>query len=256
LANRHPIVISALFLLVFLGATMLRLYPHWFDWPVARVLNNLTISHRLANDFAVGAAYPIVESLIVVSLVWYCWFADNSPELRARLVISVGTAVLAGLISHFIRYIVTPASKPIFDPLLQLHLPDVLGSIDALRANSFPNSPTFPSERATMFAGLSLAIFVVRSDLGLIALGCTAAVEFSRVYLGLHYPTDIIGSFSLAGALVCLAQIRWGSELGLWFVRWEQVSPSTFYVCAFLASYQITSAFEDLRIFLRPVTKA
>jgi membrane-associated phospholipid phosphatase len=250
-SHSRYLINSILFLLVFLGTTILRLYPDWFDRPVAKVLNNFAMDHHFANKLAIGAAYPTLEGMIVVSLLWYCWFSDTSPELRARLVIGAGAAVFAGLIAHFLRYTVPPTFKPIFDPSLQLHPPDVLGDIDVLRANAFPNSPSFPSERATMFAGLSLAIFLVRSDLGLLALGCIMVVEFSRIYLGLHYSTDIIGSFSSAAALVWFAQIRWGSELGLWFVGWERTSPATFYVCAFLASYQMTTAFEELRQLAR-----
>jgi len=137
--------------------------------------------------------------------------------------------------------------QPIFDPLLQLHVPAVLGDIDTLRTTSSPNSHTFPSERATMFAGLAIAVFLIRPKLGLLALGCTMLADVSRIYLGLHYPADIIGSYSLAAAIVWLAQMQWSSELGLRFVRWESISPSTFYMCAFFAYYQVTTAFQDLR---------
>jgi membrane-associated phospholipid phosphatase len=235
---------SIVFLLVFLGTTVLRLYPDWFDRPVAKVLNNFALGHRFANELAHGTAYPTLQGMIVVSLLWYCWFSDDGPELRARLVIGAA-AVIAGLIAHLLRYTIPPTSRPIFDPVLQLHSPGVLGDIDALRAHF--NFPAFPSERATMFAGLAIAIFFVRRNVGLLALGCTTAVEFSRIYLGLHYVTDIMGSFALAAAVLWFAQIRWGSELGRPFVGWERASPSTFYMCAFLASYQMTTAFEDLR---------
>jgi membrane-associated phospholipid phosphatase len=236
---------SIVFLLVFLGTTVLRLYPDWFDRPVAKVLNNFALGHRFANELAHGTAYPTLQGMIVVSLLWYCWFSDDGPELRARLVIGAAAAVIAGLIAHLLRYTIPPTSRPIFDPVLQLHSPGVLGDIDALRAHF--NFPAFPSERATMFAGLAIAIFFVRRNVGLLALGCTTAVEFSRIYLGLHYVTDIMGSFALAAAVLWFAQIRWGSELGRPFVGWERASPSTFYMCAFLASYQMTTAFEDLR---------
>src|ERR1700680_2165512 len=97
----HPryVINSILFLLVFLGTTILRLYPDWFDRPVAKALNNFAMDHHLANKLAIGAAYPTLEGMIVVSLLWYCWFSDTSPELRARLVIGAGAAVFAGLIA-------------------------------------------------------------------------------------------------------------------------------------------------------------
>jgi membrane-associated phospholipid phosphatase len=239
----HAIAFSFLFL----GTAILGRYPDWFDRPVARAINSFTRDHPFANGLAALVAYPTLEGAVVVSLVWCCWFSRIKAEPRARLVSGVFAAVLAGVIAHLMLHMLPPMPKPIFDPILALHPPDVLGDIDVLRATSFPNSPTFPSERATMFAGLAIAVFLIRYKLGFLALGCTTVVELSRIYLGLHYPTDIMGSFSLAAAILWFAQIRWGSVLGLRFVRWEGASASTFYMCAFFVSYQITTAFQDLR---------
>jgi membrane-associated phospholipid phosphatase len=235
------------FLLLLFGAAMLALNPDWFDRPLAKVFNSLTRDRQLANAIAFGLTYPILQGVIVVSLVWYCWFSGIEAELRARLVGGAIAAVVAGLIAGLLQRALPTSPKPIFDPVLELHLPTVFGDIDSLRKTSFVNSHSFPSERATMFAGLAFAIFLIRRKLGLLALGCAMAAEISRIYLGLHYPTDIIGSYCLAAAIVWFAQMRWGLELGLRYINWESASPATFYMCAFLACYQMATAFQDLR---------
>jgi hypothetical protein len=98
-----------------------------------------------------------------------------------------------------------------------------------------------------MFAGLVIAILLVQPKIESLALGWMVAAKSSRIYLGLPYPTDIIGSFSLAAALVWLAQMPWGPALGSWFVSWERNSAATFYMYAFYLSYQVTNGFQDLR---------
>lgn len=246
-AHRRCLANSAAFSLLFLATTILALYPDWLNRPVAKAINSLTIGREFANAIAFGVAYPTLQGLAVVSLVWCCWFSGIKAELRAHIVSGAFAAILAGLVAFLLYQTLPTSPRPIFDPLLQLHVPAVLADIDTLTATSTAYAHTFPSERATMFAGLAIAVFVIRPKLGLLALGCTMLADISRVYLGLHYPTDIIGSYSLAAAMVWLAQMQWSAGLGVRFVRWESISPSTFYMCAFLACFQVTNAFQDLR---------
>jgi membrane-associated phospholipid phosphatase len=235
--------------LLLLGAGILAFHPDWIDRPLARTINSLTHNRDFANALAFDLADPTLQGVVVVSLLWYCWFSGVN-ESRARLVTGIFAAVLAALVARLLQYTLPKSSKPIFDPLLGLDPPAVLGDVDSLRAAaSFSNLHTFPSERATMFGGLAITVLLVQRNLGLLALGCTLAAEFSRVYLGLHYPTDIVGSLALAGALVWVAQIPRISKLGLPFVWCEGAFPSTFYMFAFFASCQMATAFEGLRDF-------
>lgn len=238
---------AAAFSLLFLGIMVVALHPDWFNRPIAKAINSLTIDHQFANDLAFGIAYPTLQGVTVVALLWCCWFSGLTPDLRARLMSGALAAILSGIIARLVQRGLPTSPKPIFDPFLHVDVPAVLGDIDVLKATSFPSSHTFPSERGTMFAGLAIAIFLVQPTIGLIALACTATAEVSRIYLGLHYPTDILGSFSLAAATVWLAQMRWSSKPGLGLVKWEMASPATFYMCAYLASYGTSTAFQDLR---------
>jgi len=235
------------FLALLIGTTILRFAPVYFDYPAARAINNIATGHELANELAAGVVYPTLEGVILLSLVWYCWFSGISSDLQARLMRGVIAAVVAGLVAGLWQHVLPSTPKPIFDTTLHIQAPGVLGDIDVLRATSSPSSPSFPSQRGTMFAGMAIAVFMVRRWVGLLALGWTVEVEGCRVYLGLHYPTDIIGSFCLAAAIVWLAEADGGLGLGTRFVRWERASASTFYMCAFFASYHIATAFQDLR---------
>lgn len=216
-----------LFSSLFLGAAILALNPDWLDRPTAKAINRFTADWPFANALAFVLSYPTIQSAIVVSWVWCCWFSGLEADRRARIVSGAFAAVFAAMISHFVARVLPTSPKPIFDAALQLHLPTVLGDIDTLRAISSPDAHTFPSDRATFFAGLAIAVLLVRPKLGLLALGCTMAAEISRVYLDLHYPSDIIGSFSLAASLVWLAQMP-RPALGSWFLGWERSSPATY----------------------------
>jgi undecaprenyl-diphosphatase len=67
-----------------------------------------------------------------------------------------------------------------------------------------PNDGSFPSgHAATSFAGATILSFAF-PRLALPLLLLAAAVGFSRVYVGVHYPLDIAGGAAI-GALVAIA---------------------------------------------------
>lgn len=238
---------AAALCLLFAGTTVLALNPEWIDRPLARAINIAAINQPFARWLAYGVVYSVAEGALVVSLFWYCWFSEVTPQLRARLVSGVCAAVLAALIAQVVQNALPPTPKPVFDPALGLHIPDILGDAAVLRSAPFADGPSFPSPRAVLFAGLAIAILLVRFPLGLLALVCTLVVELARIYLGLHYPTNLVGSLSLAATLAWLAQKRPSLGLGLLILRWERAAAPSFYLCSFLVSYLLVTTFQDLR---------
>ncbi|MEU4424682.1 phosphatase PAP2 family protein [Actinoplanes sp. NPDC024001] len=60
---------------------------------------------------------------------------------------------------------------------------------------------SFPSNHATVAGALAVAILLVSPRLGLLAVPVAALVAFSRVFVGVHYPHDVVAGF-LLGAVV------------------------------------------------------
>jgi undecaprenyl-diphosphatase len=231
-------VVGSLILLA--GAIILTLNPEWFNRPVARLLAVVSRDHQLATELAkILTENPTLHGVIIVALLWYCWFKDGPPA-RAMIAVGVSGAILAGIIGRFLQRHFPTYPRPIYDPALQLP-GEAVGEIIRSAAN------TFPSERATLFAGLGIVIFLVRPRLGLLAISYTLMVDTGRIYLGLHYPADLLGSVAIAAFFVWITQIPWGMAFGHALLTWESRTPSLFYTMAFLVSYQMATAFADLR---------
>jgi membrane-associated phospholipid phosphatase len=94
--------------------------------------------------------------------------------------------------------------------------PDLFPPIVAATGYSFPSGHT---ASAMAFYGL-LAIFLWRQKRHVLAVFSgfwVIAVGFSRIYLGVHYPSDVLGALAV-GALWIFAVYSWRA----WYLRWQK----------------------------------
>lgn len=58
---------------------------------------------------------------------------------------------------------------------------------------------SFPSDHMTVFMGIAISLLFAGEILtGILALACGLAVAWARVFLGLHFPLDMLGSIGVA----------------------------------------------------------
>lgn len=79
-----------------------------------------------------------------------------------------------------------------------------------------PETYSFPSGHA-LFSGCFYGFFALflasrirmpwqRTALFALAIVLVAGIGLSRIYLGVHYPSDVVGGFALAAMILCLAE--------------------------------------------------
>jgi undecaprenyl-diphosphatase len=231
-------------------SVVLRRNPDVFDRAVAFSLNQLANQAGMANRLANAVTFPALQGVGVVALACAAWSSATQTESRERLIRGGVAAVIAAVIGLVLQESLPPLLKPIFDPGLNIRPADVLGDINSLRETSNPNAQSFPSERAVLFAGIAIATYACQRRIGLVALAGTLATELCRIYLGMHYPSDILGSVFLAATTYWLVEAAPSFRFSQGLSRWERASPATFYGVAFVACYNLATAFGDLREFL------
>ncbi|KUN25205.1 hypothetical protein AQJ23_17760 [Streptomyces antibioticus] len=82
-----------------------------------------------------------------------------------------------------------------------------------------PGDWSFPSNHAAIAAAAAVALLFVSRRLGAVAAVAALAMAVSRVWVGVHYPHDVLAGV-LVGALVAvtamLALRRWSRSLARW----------------------------------------
>ncbi|MEU9284251.1 phosphatase PAP2 family protein [Streptomyces sp. NPDC048275] len=152
--------------------------PHWFDRGMEFV-----------------GEYGLL--FVMVLLVVWCWWTvrrragDNAASSVAALVWAPLAAGIAVLVNVPIRGFVE-RPRPFVDH----------EGLDVLVSGKTDFS--FVSDHATLTMAMGVGLFVANRRFGLIGLGVALLEGFCRVYMGVHYPTDVIGGFALGTAVALL----------------------------------------------------
>ncbi len=182
---------------------------------------------------------------IVMLLFWWAWFlpSENSEANREILVCTAIAAPFALALSRFISFVVPFRVRPLHTPALHIRLAETLSSRTLINWNSFP------SDHAALFFTFVGGLFFVSRRIGLIALSFVLLIVcLPRIYLGIHYPTDIIAGAALGTGvayLACLPKSK--SALARPVLNWMTAHPSYFYACLFFYTYQVANAFGWVR---------
>ena len=66
---------------------------------------------------------------------------------------------------------------------------------------------SFPSDHATVVGAVAVGLFFVDRWLGLAATTLAILMAFTRVYVGAHYPGDVLAGLALGGAVAWLGHL-------------------------------------------------
>ncbi len=170
-------------------------------------VNGMYSSFQDALWWMVSAKWS--SALLVLSLLWILVHKNRRHALlvlaMVALAVLLADQVSSGLIKHLVERL-----RPTHDPSLE----NAVHIVNGYRGGMYG---FVSSHAANFFAIATLVSFIMRHRLVVIALyGWGLAQCYSRMYLGVHYPGDILGGIIvgvLAGWLVwrlmCWIQYRW-----------------------------------------------
>ena len=159
------------------------------DWFLA--VNRLAQSTPgLHTPMRLYAEYGVVLFAGVLLAAWWWARRDRNPtSMAAALWAPAGALFAIGLNQLLVNFVRAPRPYTVFPHAL------------VLVAHSGDYS--FPSDHAVMAGAVAAGVLLTHRRLGVAAAVAAVVMAFARVYVGAHFPFDVIVGLLLGAAVTC-----------------------------------------------------
>ncbi len=181
-------------------------------------------------------------------IVFLCWAAffekrrdqSNLVESRAKLAATIPLAIAAVVFARVLAKVLPFRQRPFRTDALHFQMPHGM-SIERLYSWS-----SFPSDHAVLFAALAVGVFFASRRLGVLAISYVLFFILGpRMYLGWHWPTDLLVGALLGMAFAAGATIpAYRDFVWRWLEKAWRSYPGLCAGALFVLSYEITDLFD------------
>ena len=219
-----------------------------FDFGILNFLNQLAGHSRILDALAVTLSQAeLLKGATLMACFLWIWFqeAEDNDKTRNReiVILSLFVTTASVLLVRALALTLPFRERPLRDPALHFRVPFTLNP------HSLAGWSSFPSDHAAFFfAGATCLLFLSRR-LGILALlYAFFVICLPRVYLGIHFPTDIIAGALIGSGMAFLVKVRHAqTAIAGPFLRWERLHPNQFYPFLFIFTFEVSELFASLR---------
>ena len=140
------------------------------------------------------ANYGVVLFGALLVLAWWQGRTERNLERTVRAILA-GVGVLLAV----------AVNQPIVNTVHEARPYTALRNVTLLVHRSV--DPSFPSDHATMAGAVSIGLMLTSWRIGLAACALALFMAFSRVYVGAHYPVDVLVGLELGGIVAATVQL-------------------------------------------------
>lgn len=199
----------------------------------------------------------LIKGGLILSLVWWLWFQRKQTFVlvRERIILTITSCFCAIFLARLLAFSLPFRCRPLHDSALNFVIPYDMNPSDLYAWSAFP------SDHAALFFALATGLYLISKKIGLwVGVYVIAVICFPRIYLGIHYPTDVMtGAVLGIGTAYLIHRLSASQYITRFSMQWENRAPGSFYACFFFVTCQISILFDPIReigIFIGRVWRA
>jgi len=157
------------------------------DWSIFHSMNGVLVHHEGGQDAA--QAFNASAIFVLVAIAGLTWFFAR-PEGATRSKLSAVSAAAAGALALLINVLLGALwfhDRPFVD-----HPRQTLLLVHHAADNSFP------SDHASLAFAIAFAVIAFHRRLGLLLFLGAACIGADRIFVGVHYPLEVLASLFVA----------------------------------------------------------
>ncbi len=207
-----------------------------FSWTFDYAINFISKNH-------------LIKGGVLISIFWWGWFRVNKNQsyIQVHLVSTLFGLFIAMSLARALALLLPFRFRPIHEEGLNFTLPY------GMKMTMLEGWSSFPSDHAVLFYALATGMFYISKKVGIFALVYTTLfIGLPRVYLGLHYPTDIICGAIIGSVVILLCNSNYFIEkISRPTHNYSITKPEIFYPIFFIITYQVADMFNNSRDFVK-----
>jgi undecaprenyl-diphosphatase len=219
-------------------------YLRELDLSVFHAVNGFCGQNPKLDQFIIRTDFSSLKGLFFVSTFGALWFqrADDQARRRQTLIIMV-IAIFVSIIAARAAAILLPFRiRPMFVSDIGFHAP-------LFSVGNYEDWSSFPSDTATYYFVITTGFWFLSRWWGFFWVCFSIIAILARVYLGIHYPSDV-----LAGALlgICITVVMNNefvhARIAAPVLAAEHRSPAIFYGLLFPVLFETATIFHFTRV--------